>query len=428
MCSSLWNFDFITILVWILEFKRKIDNTVRPDRIDERNMFFEKLLHDNQDPVKMNLDTLTTNPISNNRDLNQNKTTDSNHQLTNSKKLFEQKQLEKKRAKLEMKNQKVEHLPASDSDMIEMATNQYNHHPLNGVFNNNHNLNAFLSGNHNLPNGLPNGLTNNALNNNHLSNNLLTNGIPSSQPNQPNKPQVDNNVLKLNELKRRENESLNVFKTHGMSDQNRVNHIVNPFHEQRRPDSNLELNQPPNAIRPINENVQNNLMITNQVPNDNQNPFIIQNANLLQENMSHTFNHPFMPMLNPGMLNPFMPPMFYPFAPPQQRQTFLNFMQSEYNANGAANFASARNIADVEAKKREISETIHITQTVESASEANESFQPINESDISSICSFDQRLDVRMDTEQIPSDFKEVYDKLKPLNDDSSDEAKKNGK
>ena len=485
--SSFWNFDFITIILWIFEFKQKIDQTVRSDKIEQRN-YFEKLLN-KQDPVKMNLSTVTTNPISNNRELNQSKTaTDSN-----AHKLFQQKKLEKIRAK-ENKNKIKKPCEFSENNTIELMEintakqqqqqclpvfNQFNNH-LN-MFNQNQkmfNANGFLSNelNHNefntnnlsngLVNNLPNTLPNQMLSmpSNLLANdNLETNSLPLiNQTGAADKPNYENNnnIAKLNELKRKENEFSNVFITHGMSDQNKVSDkLINPFEEKRRPDSKLELNH--TQQNQLNEN----LKMTNLASKDDHlNSLSIQNANLIQSNLNNNLNninyqmpfnqftpanHPLMynssnllsnfPQTNfqpppPQSLNSILP--FYPQAtanPLMNHQYANNYLPQFYHLfllnqqyTNAQYCTTSKNMNDVEARKREISETVHITQTVNSESEANDSFLPIqiSESDASSVNSLD--IGDRLHVDKIKSDFKDVIERMDQCKE-KSEFKKKNG-
>lgn len=490
--SSLWNFDFITIILWIFEFKQKIDKTVRPDRIEQKNIYFEKLLHNKQDPVKMNLSTVTTNPISNplsnnnNRELVQSKTNDSIS--SNAHKLYQQKILDKKRAK---ENKKHRNTHQENIMLTEMnASNQFNMFHNQKIFNNN-SLNGFIPSNNQTFNndfaiGLSNALhalpydaqlnksSNNLPNNliNGISNTHQSNNVSNLQNKQINKSELESNQNKFTDLKKRNAEYLTeTFITHGMSDQNTINKLINPFEEKRRPDSKLEMNAPSNQL---NDNLT--MIASNHLPHPSSDNIASMHQNM---NLNYQMPIPFNQFHNPQMLNPPnlipnlpVPPNlqqmnpilpFYLFSPPNNLpndqllnsfnnqfnrfdyQSFLQFHQQLYHMTqtdmkynhllnqqyaNAQISVNSKNIGDVEAKKREIGETVHITQTVDSASDTNDPYLPnqIQDSDISSMCSndsFNSRNGDLNCAETIPSDFKQVYDKLKPLNDSDEEEIKK---
>lgn len=454
--SSFWNFDFITIILWLFEFKQKIDHTVRPDKIDpQKNIYFEKLLHNKQDPFKMS--TVMTNPISNNQnnqDLNQSKTNDSKAQ-----KLYQQRFLEKKRDKESKKSQRLDQdMNAQLMDNGAQYPPQFNH--LN-LFNNPNIIqvlqNEFAMSNQGFPNLpiFPNGMNpggfipNAPENPNH---NLPPNPAPMNMPNN------ENYLAKLNELRKREYESQGVSITHGMTQHS--NKLINPFEEKRRPDSKSELTAPKPANE-LNENLQ--MISGNMAPNENPNPFGLQPNGLPNPNMNGFQLPPLFgqvpcpPMFHPGLLQylppppanfqPNLPPQLNPFQPlffppanlmglnlnqlnlHHQLMQTLNFKQllDQQYVNGQI-LMNSKNINDLEAKKREIGETLHITQTVGSASDTNDRHVPIqiHDSDVSSMCSVDTFCSKTEDRNCVDNEaFKELRDKLGQVSGSEDEEGAK---
>lgn len=485
--SSLWNFDFITIILWLFEFKQKIDKTVRPDKIGrQKNIYFEKLLHNKQDPVKMNLSTVTTNPISNNQnnlDLNQSKTNDSN-----AHKLYQQKMLEKKRAKESKKSQKLDqdlNVQLMEMNNVEQPPpfnhlNMFQNPNFIQAFNNEFSVPNGLPNFPNLPNGVddtvPKWLENNC-NTSFLQNPLEipNHNLPLNQA-PVNLPNYENNIAKLNELRKKEYESLGISITHGMTQHS--NKLINPFEEKRRPDSKGELTAP-NEANELNENLQ--MTSGNMAPKENLNIFHMQHDSLMNQNVNGfqlppPFGQiPCPSMFYPGILSfPYLPPpqanfqsnlppqlnsllpAFYPPANnlsmmdqlnnPLNLQQFHEFLQSNLRQqeqtkfkqllnqqylNGQFLMMNSKNINDLEAKKREIGETLHITQTVGSASDTNDKQQPIqiHDSDVSSMCSVDTFCSKVEDKNCADNEeFKELRDKLGKVcgsEDDEKEDAQK---
>lgn len=437
--SSFWNFDLITIILWIFEFKQKIDKTVRPDKVESKNAFFEKLLHNKKDPVRMNLSTVTTNQASNNNrennlEFNNNQSKNSNDPKSNAYKMYHQRMLDKQNAKEIKKNQQQQ----KSADQMTQENNYLNQ---NNIIEMNQIpcLPQFNPLNFNHFNNLQQTQLNFALHNQKiLSGNEFLSETTNNQANDLNNHLNTN----LNELNKKKLDNAMGFKiTHGMSDQNRMNQLINPFEEIRRPDSRSDMqnNEPVNQLNgnlkmefanEASKSIQNHQMNNLQTSNpfnalNNQQNQMSQQFDPKQSSMQFVLP----PNLDANALGQLINQCNIQQNVLRNQSKNLDQQLEMYKMNifmqlNYLNQANPKNILDIEARKREIQQTIHITQTVDSASsDTNDCLNiQIHESDISSIYSLESGHSFRdRNRETIPTNCKEVYNKLKSINDNDDD-------
>ena len=284
-------------------------------------------------------------------------------------------------------------------------------------------------------------------------------------------PNYENSMAKHSEERKKEYENKGVSITHGMTQHS--NKLINPFEEKRRPDSRTEL-KAPNKANDLNENLQ--MTSGNMPPKDNLNPFSMQQDALLNQNLNNfPLQNPFGQFPCPPMfwppklfplpaanfqanLSPHLNPLLPPFYPPANNLSMLGnlnnpfnfqhllpeqhqFLQNDLKLQAQSHFKQLLNqqyasgqflmnskyISDLEAKKREIGDTIHITHPHGSISDTNDKQQPvqIHDSDVSSMCSEDtwdsRNGDKKPTSETIDADFKDLIDKMKPMSDSEDD-------